>query len=116
MAGIRALLESGVLVAGGADNVQDPFFAVGRSDPLETATLLIAVGHLGIEEAAQMVGPAARQVMGLPVGDIAAGSPAELVAVAGPSLRAIISDQPADRIVFHRGVEVARTSVKTWVA
>jgi cytosine deaminase len=33
-------------VAGGADNLQDPFNVVGRADPLETAALLVMAGHL----------------------------------------------------------------------
>ena len=42
---IAALREAGALVAAGADNVQDPFNLVGRSDPLETAALLVMAGH-----------------------------------------------------------------------
>ena len=42
---IKALKEAGVLVAAGADNVQDPFNLVGRSDPLETASSYVLAAH-----------------------------------------------------------------------
>jgi cytosine deaminase len=42
---LRALLDAGVRVAAGADNVRDPFNPVGRSDALETASLLVSAGH-----------------------------------------------------------------------
>ena len=33
-------------VAAGADNIRDPFNPLGRTDPLETASLLAAAAHL----------------------------------------------------------------------
>ncbi len=48
---LRALLDAGVRVAAGADNVRDPFNPVGRSDALETASLLVTAGHLTLDEA-----------------------------------------------------------------
>ncbi len=46
--------------------------------------------------------------MGLPQVDIAAGSPAELVALPGVrSVREAIAFAPAERIVIHRGRRVA---------
>jgi len=116
LAGVRALLDTGVTVAAGADNVQDPFYAVGRSDPLETATFLVAAAHLNVEEAFELVTTAARSVMGLEPLQIEAGSPAELFAVRASSVRETIAEQPADRIVIHRGRVVARTAVETWIA
>ena len=116
LAGVRALLDAGTVVAAGADNVQDPFYIVGRSDPLETASLLVSVAHLSIEEAWNLVSAAVRTVARRPPVAIAAGSPADFMAVAASSLREAIADQPADRIVFHRGVIVSRTTVETWIA
>ncbi|MCZ7532749.1 MAG: amidohydrolase family protein [Acidimicrobiia bacterium] len=114
--GLRALLDSGVTVAAGADNVQDPFYTIGRSDPLETATFLMAVAHFTVDEAFGAVTSGARHTMGLDPIRIAAGSPAELVAVRASSIREAIAEQPVDRIVIHRGKVVARTSTESWVA
>ena len=116
LAGVRALLDAGVNVAAGADNVQDPFYVVGRSDPLETATFLVTAAHLSIPEAWDLVGPAVRRVLGMPDTGIAVGAPAELVAIRAVSTRDAIADQPADRMVFHRGELVARTTTQTWMA
>jgi cytosine deaminase len=116
LAGVRALLDAGTTVAAGADNVQDPFYFIGRSDALETATFLVTVAHLTIEEAWELVGPAVRRVLGLASVAVEVGAPAELVAIRAGSIRQAIADQPVDRLVFHQGRLVARTTAETWVA
>ena len=42
---VASLLEAGVNVAAGGDNLQDPFNTVGRADPLETASLMVVAAH-----------------------------------------------------------------------
>ncbi len=116
LTGVRALLDGGVTVAAGADNVQDPFYIIGRSDALETATFLITAGHLTVDEAWHLIGPAVRRVIGFPAVAVAPGSPAELVAIRAGSIREAIADQPPDRMVFHEGRLVAKTTAETWVA
>lgn len=116
LAGVRALLDAGALVAGGADNIQDPFYVLGRSDPLETASLLVSVAHLTVAEAWQLVSASVRGVLNLPDVGLTVGSPAELVAVAASSTREAIADQPADRMVFHRGELVSRVTLAEWMA
>lgn len=107
---IGALRRSGALVCAGADNVQDPFNLVGRSDPLETAALLVMAGHLLPDEAFRMVGTDARACMGLPSAGPVVGAVADLVAIDAPSVRGAIADAPMARKVFHRGKLVASTS------
>ena len=41
---VRALLDAGVVVAAGADNLQDPFNPLGRACPFETAALMVLDG------------------------------------------------------------------------
>lgn len=113
---IAALLEAGVNVAAGADNLQDPFNTVGRGDPLETAALLVMAGHLTPEQAYHAVSNAARTAMGLPEVTVAPGSPAELLAVRASSLREAVASAPQDRYVFARGRLVARTRTTTTIA
>jgi cytosine deaminase len=108
---VRALLEAGATVAAGADNVQDPFNPLGRGDPLETAGLLVAAGHLTPVEAYRLVSAGARRTMGLPEVEVAPGSPCELLAVAGGSLPEAIANASEDRFVFSRGRLISRTSV-----
>jgi cytosine deaminase len=106
---LRPLLDAGVTVAGGADNLQDPFNTVGRGDPLETAALLVMAGHLSPVAAYEAVTTAARRALGLPPVRIAPGSPAELLAVRSASVRSAVADAPADRLVFAKGRLVARS-------
>jgi cytosine/creatinine deaminase len=108
---LPALLEAGVLVAGGGDNVQDFFHPLGCGDPLQTAALLVLAGQLDIQTAYRMVSANAREVMGLPAGGVAAGGPGDLVAVAGRSLQEALSTGTEDRVVFRAGRVVRRTSV-----
>jgi cytosine deaminase len=108
---IRPLMAAGVRVAGGADNLQDPFNLVGRGDPLETAALLVMAGHLLPDEAYEAVSTVAREVMGLPPVRVEPGSPAELLAVKASGVREAVAMAPGDRVVIHQGRVVSRTRV-----
>ncbi|WP_454788952.1 amidohydrolase family protein [Mycolicibacterium lutetiense] len=109
---VRALLDAGVRVAGGADNVRDPYNPLGRSDALETAMLLVTAGHLSVGEAYRAVSEGARDIMGLPVAGVDAGLSADLLAIGASSLEEAVAGAPQDRIVLSRGrfVSISRTS------
>lgn len=111
IAPIRRLREAGVRVAAGADNIRDPFNPVGRCDPLETASLLVAAAHLSPEEALAAVTDDARAVMALPPAGPRVGARADLLAVAAASIGDAVALAPAERIVIHRGRLVSRTTV-----
>jgi cytosine deaminase len=96
---IATLLEAGVTVGAGADNLQDPFCLVGRADPLETAALLIMTAHLTPEQAYDAVSVGARTAMGL-------GPTDDRLAIRAATLREAIATAPADRIVVRGGVVV----------
>lgn len=108
IAPINVLRDAGVRVAVGADNVQDPFNPMGRSDALETASLLVMAAHQLPDAAVDLVGNSGRDVLGVGRVDMQVGDPADLVAIAAPTVRSAMADAPRDRIVFHRGREVAR--------
>jgi cytosine deaminase len=108
---IRALLDAGATLSAGADNVRDPFNPVGRSDPLETAALLVMAGHLTTHEAWEAVSSGARRAMGLPAVALQPGAPAEILAARGTSLADAVARASEDRIVIHAGRCVSRTSV-----
>ncbi len=107
---MAALHQAGALICAGADNVQDPFNLVGRSDPLETAALLVMAGHRLPDEAFRMIGANARACLGLPSAGPVVGAVADLVAIDAPSVRGAIADAPMARKVFHRGKLVAATT------
>ena len=113
---LRAFLDGGVRVAAGADNVRDPFNPVGRSDPLETASLLVTAGHLTVPEAYRAVTETARAVIGVPVAGGVPGARADFLAVTGDSLGDVVAHGPADRLVIHRGRLVARSTAVHEVA
>ncbi|MEV7934140.1 amidohydrolase family protein [Curtobacterium sp. NPDC089185] len=113
---IRALTDAGVRVAAGADNVRDPFNPVGRSDALETASLLVSAGHVTPDQAYAMVSDTARSVMGLPAAGPVPGRRADLLAIAATSVTDAVANAPADRIVLSRGRLVARTEVRRNIA
>lgn len=109
---LRPLLDAGAIVGAGADNVRDPFCTMGRSDPFETAALLVMAGHLLPGEAFHAVTDGARLAMGLPVVRIEPGYPAELVAVLGASLDDAIARADQQRMTWHRGRLVSSTAVE----
>ncbi len=113
---VRALLDAGVRLGAGADNVRDPFNPVGRSDALETASLLVTAGHLTLDEAYRAVSDGARDVMGLPDAGVVVGAQAELLAVRGVSLSDVVANASADRYVIHAGRLVAQSEVHSRIA
>jgi cytosine deaminase len=113
---LRPLLDAGVRVGAGADNVRDPFNPVGRSDALETASLLVTAGHLSLAESYAAVSDGARSVMSLPRAGVAVGARAELLAIRGATLSDVIANASADRFVIHAGSLVARSVVHYDVA
>ncbi|UUT34294.1 amidohydrolase family protein [Microbacterium elymi] len=107
LAPLRELLDAGVLVAAGGDNVRDPFNPLGRFDPFDVAGLTIAAGHLGADEAYDTVSSSARALLGLPVAGAFVGAQADFVLVPSSGVIEAISDAPHPRIVVHRGKVVA---------
>ena len=103
---LAALEAAEARVAGGADNLQDPFCTVGRGDALETAALLVMAGHLTAELAFDYVSNRSRAVLGLEPVSVAAGSKADLVAIRAGSIREAVAMAPGDRVVVKNGLVV----------
>jgi cytosine deaminase len=108
---VRALLDAGVTVAAGGDNIRDPFNPVGRADPLETASLLVTAGHLTPDEALRAVTGGARAVLGLPAAGPYEGAVADLLAVRAQTVSEVLGASCPERLVFAGGRLVSRTSV-----
>jgi cytosine deaminase len=110
---VRQLLDAGVPVAAGGDNLQDPFNPMGRADPLETASLLVIAAHLLPAEALRAVNETGRTVLGLPQVSVNVGCPADLVALRAGSDNGAVASASPERLVFRGGRVVARTTVGT---
>jgi cytosine deaminase len=108
---VRTLMEAGVTVAAGGDNLQDPFNPVGRADPLETAALLVVAGHLLPAEAFEAITDLGRRLLRRPPVAVMAGAPADLLAIRAPSVRGAVAGAAPDRVVWRAGRIVARTRV-----
>jgi cytosine/creatinine deaminase len=109
---LRALLDAGVILAAGGDNVRDPFNPMGRADPFETTSLLVTAGHLGAEEALTAVTTNGRRLLGLPPAGPAIGQRADLMLVRAETLTDALAGPGDDRIVLYGGRIVSRTTVR----
>jgi len=103
---IHRLQQAGVVVAAGADNLQDPFNLVGRADPLEIASLLMISAHVTAEMAIQMISTDAHQAVHGIKSALAIGQPANFVALPATNLRESIAMGAPDRIVVYGGVVI----------
>lgn len=108
---VRPLLEAGVTLAAGADNVRDPFCHLGRLDAVETAALLVLAGHLSPSEAWTACSCASRRVLGLPAAGPTLGAVADLLCIEGKDLTTALAGAGQRRTVLRSGRVVARTTV-----
>ncbi|GAA0269232.1 amidohydrolase family protein [Cryptosporangium japonicum] len=109
IAPVRAMLDAGITVAAGGDNLRDPFNAVGRGDPLETASLLVSAAHLHPHEALEAVTGGVRAAMHLPPAGPADGAAADLLLVPAQSLTSLVAGPGDARVVLRAGTVLART-------
>ncbi|MEY9962259.1 cytosine deaminase [Streptacidiphilus sp. MAP12-16] len=106
---VRLLRTGGVRIAAGSGALRDAANPVGRVDPLEAAFLLAASGELDQTAAYETVSGTARAALGLPAVQVAAGFPADILAVRGDCLRGVLSAGHS-RVVLRGGRVVSRTS------
>lgn len=103
---IHRLHQAGVVVAAGADNLQDPFNLVGRGDPLEIASLLMVSAQVTAPQALQMISSNAHRAVHGVTSSLAVGEPADFTAIPATNLRESIAMGPPDRIVVYGGVVI----------
>jgi cytosine deaminase len=108
---VRALLDAGVPVAAGGDNIRDPFNPMGRADPLEAASLLVTAGHLSTAEAYAAVSTGARRVLGLSPAGSTAGMAADLLAIRAATLAEAVGEAGPERTVVRAGRVIGSTRV-----
>ncbi len=116
---VGELLAAGVNVLAGQDDVDDPYYPLGRADQLEVAQYAAHVCHLAwpaeLETVIDMVTVNAARAMRLPDYGLSVGDRADLVVVAAESVReaiATVSPRPAvvagGRLVVESRVETVR--------
>jgi cytosine/creatinine deaminase len=108
---VRRILDHGIPLAAGADNLRDPFNPAGRADPFETTSLLMTAGHLRPREALSAVTTGSRTVLGLPRAGTVPGDAADLVLVPDGDLGDLLAGGEDARIVVSGGRVLADTRV-----
>ncbi len=111
IAAVRQILDAGIPLAAGADNLRDPFNPAGRADPFETTSLLMTAAHLRPVEALAAVTTGARTVLGLPAAGTAPGAAADLVLVPDVDLGDVLAGAVDARVVVSGGRVIADTRV-----
>ena len=117
---VKELLEEGVLVCLGQDDISDAYYPLGRNSMLEVAFL--AVHLLWMTSAAEMetlysmVTTDAARAMGIDDFDVAVGSPAHLVVLDEPTVREALRNHAAPRSVISHGRLIDRSAMEAIVA
>lgn len=94
---VHELLEAGVAVRFGSDNVQDVFFPYGDADPLEAAFLASLVGHID-DERLLLAGICGGR------DELVLGDPADLVLIKADSFREAVALRPGGRTLLREGI------------
>jgi cytosine deaminase len=112
---LKAILDAGVALAAGGDNVQDPFNPLGNGDMIDVAAALVLAGHLTPRQAWAVVS-SGRDLMGLPTATGAPGDAADMLLVRTSSVAEAIAERAPDRVVVRGGRVVATRSTRTAIA
>ena len=112
---VRELLQAGVNVASGQDDVDDPYYPFGRSSQLEVALFMAHTAHLTypdeLETVFDMVTINAARAMRLPRYGLAPGDAGDLLVWDAAGVKEALTRQRPPAHVVRSGVEVARTTV-----
>lgn len=110
---VSLLMEQGVQVTFGTNNIQNAFTPFGKGDPLDIAWLLAQTAYFGSKTDAEilleMATTKAANALNLEGYGIKIGAYADLVLVEGASLRDVFINRPERRCVWKRGIQVAAT-------
>ncbi len=114
------LRAEGLPVALGQDDCEDAYYAFGRQNMLEV--VFLAAHALGatvgdrLEALFDAVTTTAAQVLGVPGHRLAVGAPADLVVLAGDTLREVVAAHAPPRYVVASGRVVAENTSECWLA
>lgn len=110
IAPVGLLLEAGVNVCFGTNNLRNAFTPFGTGDPLDIALLLAQTAYMGTEADALrllgMCGGRAAAALGAAGWGVRVGAPADLTLIAADSVADLICDRPRDRILLRRGKRI----------
>ena len=114
------LLDAGLTVALGQDDIEDAYYPYGQGNLLEVAFLASHLLHrFTLDDAGaflDMVSVHARRAIGLPDAVIAEGQPADLVVLDGGTPREVLTRHRQPRAVVRQGRAIATTEIVSTVA
>ena len=117
---VKEMLDAGINVAAGADNMYDIWFRFNRMDPAELAYITVLSAGLRtddeVREGFEMVTTRAAKIIGAPAPAIAVGAPADLVIFEATSLVDILRRLPGRRIHIKAGRPVGGVEGSFWSA
>lgn len=112
------LLDAGVSVAAGLDNMYDIWFRFGRMDPAEVALLTCLSAGLRTDEEVrigfEMTNVRAADVLDRPRQSMEVGAPADFVILNGSTIVEFMRNLPGRRTLFRGGREVAGIHGSAW--
>jgi cytosine deaminase len=117
IARVKELIEAGVNVICGQDDLQNMFYPYGRMDPLEVALITAHAAHLAspqeIQAAFDMPRYNAARMLRLETYGVTVGAPANLVILDAASPVEALRRQPPRRYVIRAGQILAETRTDT---
>lgn len=118
---VQLLLEQGVNVVYGSNNIQNAFTPFGTADPLDIGLLIAQTAHMGSKKDAQvlveMATKRAAAALELERYGLRVGAVADLVVCRATDVRSLLYRRPERERVYKRGKLVAETSVSSrWYA
>ncbi|MEP4380279.1 MAG: amidohydrolase family protein [Alphaproteobacteria bacterium] len=117
---VKELLDRGVNVAFGQDNLRDMFYPFGHDDPLELGFLLAHAAHMSqpdeIEAVFAMTTGSASKVLGLKDYGTTPGCVGDLVILDARTPLEAIVQKPDRRYVIRTGRVVAETETRRMIA
>ena len=114
---VRELLDAGVNVLAAQDDVDDPYYPLGRPDQLEVASFVAHACQLAwpaeLETVMDMITVNAARAMRVQDGyGLEPGSRADVVVVPVPDIRTAVAEQPPRRFVISHGRLAAEAQVQ----
>jgi cytosine deaminase len=114
---VRLLLDKGVNVVYGSNNIQNAFTPFGTADPLDIGLLVAQASHMGSEQDAkivvEMATTRAAAALGLDSYGLRVGADADLVVCQAQDVRTLLYRRPEREKVYKRGKLVAETQVSS---
>ena len=117
IARVKELLEAGVNVVCGQDDVQNMFYPFGKMDPLEVALITAHAAHMGapheIQAAFDMPRYNAAKLWNVQNYGVEVGAEANLVVIDADTAVSALRRQPDRKFVIRKGKLIAATQTKT---